>query len=160
IRAQYRRLRAKGKRGDVAIGHCMRKLLHLVFAVWKTDRPFDAGHYAWESAGEKAATTAAGEPGAGTADEDAGGHQRYEPAGRVVTTATATVEPIPSAVNPAPPSIRVARPRVDYAFLREQITLEEVLAHLGLLSQLRGGGQQRRGPCPLHSHAGAGERTF
>ena len=31
IRALYRRLRAKGKRGDVAIGHCMRKLLHLVY---------------------------------------------------------------------------------------------------------------------------------
>ena len=160
IRAQYRRLRAKGKRGDVAIGHCMRKLLHLVFAVWKTDRPFDAGHYAWEPAGEKAATAAAGKPVAGTADENAVGHKRDEPAGKVVTTATSKVEPIPSDVNPAAPSIRVARPRVDYAFLREHITMEQVLAHLGLLSQFRGGGQQRRGPCPLHSHAGAAERTF
>lgn len=160
VRAQYRRLRAKGKRGDVAIGHCMRKLLHLVFAVWKTDRPFDAGHYAWESAGEEAATTAAGEPVVGTADENAVGHKRDEPAKTVVTTATSTVEPIPAAVKPAAPSTRVARPRVDYAFLREQITMEQALAHLGLLSQLRGGGQQRRGPCPLHSHAGAAERTF
>src|SRR5205085_1260369 len=49
IRALYGRLKAKGKRGDVAIGHCMRKLLHLVFAVWKTDRPFDAKHYPWEN---------------------------------------------------------------------------------------------------------------
>jgi transposase len=160
VRALYRRLRAKGTRGDVAIGHCMRKLLHLVFAVWKTDHPFDAGHYAWEPAGEEAATTAAGERVAGTADEDAVGHKRDEPAGRVVTTATPTVEPIRSAVNRAPRSIRVARPRVDYAFLREQITMEQVLAHLGLLSQLRGGAQQRRGPCPPHSHAGAAERTF
>jgi transposase len=160
VRAQYRRLRAKGKRGDVAIGHCMRKLLHLVFAVWKTNRPFDAGHYAWESAGEKARTTTAGEPVPGTANENAVGHKRDEPAGKVVTTATSTVEPIPSAVNPAPPSIRVARPRVDYAFLREQISMEQVLAHLGLLARLRGRGQQRRGPCPLHSHAGAAERTF
>ena len=31
---------ALGKRGDVALGHCMRKLLHLVFAIWKTDEPF------------------------------------------------------------------------------------------------------------------------
>src|SRR5213592_2746256 len=30
IGALYRRLKAQGKRGDVAIGHCMRKLLHLV----------------------------------------------------------------------------------------------------------------------------------
>ena len=39
IRALYHRLKSRGKRGDVALGHCMRKLLHLVFAVWKTDRP-------------------------------------------------------------------------------------------------------------------------
>ena len=32
---------ASGKRGDVALGQCMRKLLHLVYAVWKTNRPFD-----------------------------------------------------------------------------------------------------------------------
>src|SRR5439155_15567378 len=31
IAALYRRLKAKGQRGDVALGHCMRKLLHLVF---------------------------------------------------------------------------------------------------------------------------------
>jgi hypothetical protein len=30
----------------------MRKLLHLDFAVWKTDRPFDPKHFTWESAGE------------------------------------------------------------------------------------------------------------
>ena len=40
IRALYARQRAQGKRGDVALGHCMQKLLHLVFAVWKTDQPF------------------------------------------------------------------------------------------------------------------------
>ncbi len=168
VRALYGRLRAKGKRGDVAIGHCMRKLLHLVFAVWKTDRPFDVGRYARGSTGEATTTTTAGEeagtappaPVVGAADKDAVGHERGEPAGKVVTTATPTVEPIPAVVNPAPPSTRAARPRVDYAFLREQISMEKVLAHLGLLSQLRGGGQQRRGPCPLHSHAGTEGRTF
>jgi transposase len=165
VRALYRRLRAKGQRGDVAIGHCMRKLLHLVFAVWKTNRPFDPGHYPWEPAGVTAttapgATAAAPEPVGGPADEEAVGHKRGEPAGKVVTTATPTVEPTPSAVKPAAPSIRVARPRVDYAFLRQQISMEQVLAHLGLLSQLRGGGPQRRGPCPLHSHPAAAERTF
>jgi transposase len=162
IRAQYRRLRAKGKRGDVAIGHCMRKLLHLVFAVWKTDRPFDAGHDAEEPAGEKATTATADErvAGAGTANENAVGHKRDEPAGKVVTTATSTVEPSSSDVKRSAPSVRAARPRIDYAFLREQITMEQVLAHLGLLAQLRGRGQQRRGACPLHSHAGAADRTF
>ncbi len=147
----------------------MRKLLHLVFAVWKTDRPFDAGHYPWESAGETTTTTEAGEttttteaprPVGGTANENAVGHKRDEPAGKVVTTANSTVESTSSAVNMAPRSAPVVRPRVDYAFLRQQISIEQVMAHLGLLSQLRGGGQQRRGPCPLHSHPAAAERTF
>ena len=40
IRALYARQRALGKRGDVALGRCMQKLLHLAFAVWKTDQPF------------------------------------------------------------------------------------------------------------------------
>jgi transposase len=169
VRALYRRLRARGSRGDVAIGHCMRKLLHLVFAVWKTDRPFDPRHYDWEPAGEKgtmtttdggARTIRTREPAPSTADENAVGHERDEPAGKVVTTAPSRVEPIPSAVKPPAPSVRVARPRVDYAFLRQQINMEQVLAHLGLLARLRGRGQQRRGPCPLHSHPAAAERTF
>jgi CHC2 zinc finger len=153
VRGLYRRLRAKGTRGDVAIGHGMRKLLHLVYAVWKTDRPFDPGHYAWEP-------DAAGEPPAGTGNEAAVGHKRDEPAGRVVTTATPTAGPTAPAVNPPAEATRMARPRVDYAFLRQQISMEWVLAHLGLLDRLRGGGQQRRGPCPLHSHPAAAERTF
>ena len=35
-----------------------------------------------------------------------------------------------------------------------------MLAHLGLLAQLHGRGPQRRGPCPLHSHPAAADRTF
>jgi DNA primase len=49
---------------------------------------------------------------------------------------------------------------VDFAFLREQVTMEQVLQHLGLLTNLRGRGQQRRGPCPVHSHPTDAERTF
>ena len=49
---------------------------------------------------------------------------------------------------------------MDYAYLRQQISMEQVLEHLGLLSQLRGGGRQRRGPCPLHSHPPGAVPTF
>jgi hypothetical protein len=160
VRALYRRLRARGTRGDVAIGHCMRKLLHLVFAVWKTDRPFDPKHYPWEPAGEEAATTPPPEPTAASDDEDAVGHKRDEPAGRVVTTAPPTVEPIPPAVNPPAPSAPESRPGVDYAFLRQQVGMERVLVHLGLLARLVGGGQQRRGPCPLHGDPATAGRSF
>src|SRR5262249_49539019 len=49
VRALYRRVAARSpERKAVAVGHAMRKLLHLAFAVWKTDRPFDPEHYPWE----------------------------------------------------------------------------------------------------------------
>jgi transposase len=46
-RALYARQIARGKRFDVSMGHCMRKLLHLVYAVWKTNRPWDDNHFPW-----------------------------------------------------------------------------------------------------------------
>jgi transposase len=158
IRALYRRLRAKGKRGDVAMGHCMRKLLHLVFAVWKTNRPFDEKHYAWENpvpANPTPSSAGATDP----VNDKAGGHKRNKSAKTVVTPATSNVEAAHSAVKPAKPP-GAARPQVDFAFLRQQVSLGQVLAHLGLFDQLRGSGAQRRGPCPLHSHAADREQTF
>ena len=90
----YRRLRAKGKRGDVALGHCMRKLLHLVFAVWKTNRPFDEHHFPWEPATDTQVSIPA--PGPTTAaappapDAAAVGHTQEMPAQQVLTMATAS----------------------------------------------------------------------
>jgi transposase len=189
VRALYRRLRAKGKRGDVALGHCMRKLLHLAYAVWKTDRPFDASHFPWETANEPAPPAAASVPppapnpspsggvpgstpaarptpaseGSGDAasaaprNETAVGHKRDVPAAEVVTTATATVAPPPPPVKPAG---RQARARIDFAFLRQQVTMGQVLEHLGVLDRLRGRGLQRRGPCPVHAQPGDSQPTF
>ena len=81
VRPLYARLRANGKRGDVSLGHCARKLLHLVFAIWKTDRPFDPNHYPWagtETSGDEepqpAKETAAG-PKPGTSPSSERGHR-------------------------------------------------------------------------------------
>jgi len=42
VRALYARVVQKHpKHKGVAIGHAMRKLLHLVFALWKSGKPFD-----------------------------------------------------------------------------------------------------------------------
>jgi transposase len=164
IRALYRRLRAKGKRGDVAFGHCMRKLLHLVYAVWKTDRPFDREHFPWSGSSDtQPSTTTPPSADAGatpSANEKAVGHKRDLPAEAVVTTAASTVEPVPPAVKPAPQGTLATRPKVDFACLREHVTMEQVLQHLGLFTSLRGRGQQRRGTCPVHSQPAASERTF
>ena len=193
IAALYRRLKAKGTRGDVALGQCMRKLLHLVYAVWKTNRPFDANHFAGQTARAAAQTGAGADPPAAGHDqtpprvvpgdsaapgnegaqrparpsalapggnETAVGHKRDVPAKEVVTTATPTVAPPPSAVKPVPPAHRAARPKVDFAFLRQQVSMEQVLQHLGWWHRLRGRGLQRRGPCPIHAAANDTQPTF
>jgi transposase len=161
IRPLYHRLRAKGKRGDVAFGQCMRKLLHLVFAVWKTNCPFDANHYPWENLNDAAPQNlAASSVGAtDSGNNKAEGHKQDKPAGKVVTSAHSTIAQAPPSVKPEHPSA-AARPHVDFAFLRKQISLDRVLAHLGLMDQLRGNGPQRRGCCPVHSHPADQERTF
>jgi hypothetical protein len=172
LRALYARLKAKGKRGDVAIGHCMRKLLHLVFAVWKSNRPFDEHHFPWESSDRQVSTSAVQPAQAESAaavqadaNEKAAGHKRDIPAQKVVTTASSSVDAATPPVNaptPQPPAAepRKARPQVDFAFVRQQITMEQVLRHLGYFEPLRGRGQQRRGPCPVHGQASDTKRTF
>jgi transposase len=161
IRPLYRRLRAKGKRGDVAFGQCIRKLLHLVFAVWKTNRPFDADHYPWENPNDDAPQdVAASSVVAADSDSNkAEGHKQNKPTRKVVTLAPLTLELAPPPVKSDPPS-PAARPHVDFKCLRQQILLEQVLQHLDLLPHLRGSGSQRHGCCPVHSHPADQERTF
>jgi transposase len=162
VRALYQRLKAKGKRGDVALGHCMRKLLHLVFAVWKTNRPFDENHYAWEPRPAPPAPAAAPTlPAVASPAQDskAVGPTQALPAEPGVTTAASSVGAAPPPVKPAAKPA-AARPRVDFAFVRAQVTMEQVLRHLGVFAKLRGRGQQLRGCCPLHDAAGRQARTF
>jgi transposase len=160
IGALYRRLKAKGKRGDVALGQCMRKLLHLVYAVWKTNRPFDEKHLAGKTPSAAAAATVTAAVGATpAANETAVGHKQDMPTAEVVTTATATVTPTPPPVKSSAAN-GPARPKVDFAFLRQQVSLEQVLRHLGLFDPLRGRGLQRRGPCPIHGQPNDTQPTF
>jgi len=126
----------------------MRKLLHLVFAVWKTGKPFDRDHYPWEPSAP--ADTA-------VADKKTAGHNQDKgPEGSVVTAATSTITPPPpadKAVSGPPPLATPvsAAGGIDYAALRSQISMEQVLAQLGCLTRLKGSGVQRRGPCPIHA---------
>jgi hypothetical protein len=142
----------------------MAKLLHLVFAVWKTNRPFDAQHFPWEQVENQAASQPTASPAQAATpasmNDKAVGHKRDEPAQEVVTTATPTVDPASTPVNPLSPTPAGVRPALDFAFLRQQVTMQQVLEHLGLWDQLRGRGYQRRGPCPVHNHSTARERTF
>jgi transposase len=151
IRALYARQKARGKRGDVALGHCMRKLLHLVFAVWKTGRAFDPQHYPWE-ARPSAASNSNSPP-----TEKAAGHTEDKPLQKsVVTAAVSSLKRTPQAVN----HTRTARPKLDFAAIRAQITIEQVLDRLGWMPSLKGRRPQLRGPCPIHGNVDDPHRSF
>ena len=149
VRALYARVAAKhpGHKA-VAVGHAMRKLLHLAYAVWKTGRPFDPAHFPWQS-------PAPGEPG----DGDAAGASPEQAAGRK------PVEPARSAVTAACEGNVADRPgpdqgtSVDFSHVRRQLPMARVLDQLGLTPRLRGAGPQRRCACPIHRGDARG-RTF
>jgi transposase len=150
VRSLFTRLRARGCRGDVALGHCMRKLLHLVFAVWKTDKPFDPQHYPWEVVAEEANEKAAGhKPGSG-------------PDRKVVTAAGSSIATAQAEHQAATtPETQPSRGQgIDFAALRRQVSMEAVLAELGWLSKMKGAGWQRRGPCPIHARQQSRDRSF
>ena len=48
---------------------------------------------------------------------------------------------------------------IDYAYLRGQVTLEQVFRRMGHFECLRGD-TQLKGPCPLHGPARGGSRSF
>jgi transposase len=142
-RALYARVRAKRPdRPAIAVGHVMRELLHLAFAVWKTGRPFDPKHYPRE--GPNGSTDVDGWMGAAPA----AGHTPDDPAGSVATATGGT-----SVAQPGPGVW------LDFAHLKRQLPMSRVLDHLGLTTRLKGGGPQRRGACPIHRGDGRG-RTF
>jgi transposase len=148
VRALYARVVAKHpQQKALAVGHAMRKLLHLVFAIWKGGQPFQADWYPWE-ASRTAAESDSGVPAEGQA---AGHKPDARPARSVVTAAcTDTVDETPAVGEGT---------AVDFAHLKRQLPLARVLDQLGLAERLRGSGPQRRGPCPLHRGDARG-RTF
>jgi hypothetical protein len=214
VRTLYQRLtshsRPDGKlplRGDVAFGHCMTKLLRLVFAVWKTDRDFNPQHFPWEPQEnalpvnrtnpatsdaathdqmslEETATPGQAKVGnegesvtadvAAPAQEIAKATGHNEPQSsrdNVVTAATVSLSARTTTDQHLPPSASccstAGSPQpfhgsVDFAALRRQVTLRQVLQHLGVLHRFRNSGweSQLRGPCPLHQSRSERGRTF
>jgi hypothetical protein len=62
--------------------------------------------------------------------------------------------------EPSAGSSSAQRRPLDFAALRRQVSMEDVLRHLGYFDPLRGPGPQRRGPCPLHDAPGDRHRSF
>jgi hypothetical protein len=156
VRALYRRVVAKHpEHKAIAIGHAMRKLLHLAFALWKRDKAFDPKHYPWEGAGSSDDGPAVGDQPSdqreATKNQTAGHKPETKPAGTVVTAVCPATLPREESVGEGT--------FLDFAHLKRQLSMARVLEHLGLSSRLRGSGPQRRCACPIHRADGRG-RTF
>jgi len=92
VRPLYQRARAKHpNHPGIAVGHAMRKLLHLALAVWKTGKAFNPEHYPWDQAAHLEGS-AQPEPAtaAATSTQAAGHNPETVPESSVVTAACAT----------------------------------------------------------------------
>jgi transposase len=178
VRPLYARVVAKHPRNkSIAIGHAMRKLLHLVFALWKTRRPFDKERYQQEVKDE-APQHDDGDNGMSPKEQTAGlthsAKLAAEPARKEVTAACAPsvaqdaaagaggATRRPATRGPRSDSAGAAAPAgifVAFDHIKRQLSMTQVLEHLGLADRLRGKAEQRRGPCPIHRGDGRG-RTF
>jgi transposase len=151
----YARLRQRGRRGDVALGHCMKKLVHQVFGIWTSGKPFDADHESKRTCGGSDSEELAAEK-----TEAEGRKTGNTPVRKTVTSAsTDIVTAKQQVVKPTTPSNN-SDGSIDFAYLRSQITMERMLRHLGYFDRLRGNGSQCRGPCPVHGTKRARGRTF
>ena len=175
----YQRLRARHPdHPSIAIGHVMRKLLHLALAVWKTGKPFDPDHYPWDRAahlpGSQAPASPASEPTSPPAavptNTPAAGHNNPVMPERSVfaaacvpfsVTQTAADRNAPAPAGDNAMSQSGIAPWIDFEHIKAQLPLLRVLEHLQLLDGLRGQGARRKGPCPIHApNAGEGQRRL
>jgi len=151
VRALYARVvRKHPQHKAIAIGHGMRKLIHIAFAVWKTGRPFNPNYYPWHAPAHVEPAEAAMDT-ALAPNEQAAGLNPVVPALPEVTAACPESLPHDSPVD--------ERTALDFAHLKRQLPIAAVLDHLGLTPRLRGPGAQRRCACPIHRGDGRG-RTF
>ena len=148
----YARLRQRGRRGDVALGHCMKKLLHQVFGVWKSGKPYDPDRALQRCSGNSEA--------AGETTEVEGRKTGHSPERKTVTSTSDDIVTARAPVVKPETSAGHVSGSVDFAYVRSQISMEPVLRHLGYFDRLRGNGAQCRGPCPVHGAKRAKGRTF
>src|SRR5262249_43962490 len=137
VRALYQRVAAKhADHKAIAVGHAMRKLLHLAFALWKTGRPFDpdypAGAKKAQARRKRELSIEGRAETEGSNDQAAGHTPGQEPATEVVTAACACTVASGSGIG--------AGICVDFAHLKSQLPMAKVLDQLGLSGRLRGSG--------------------
>jgi transposase len=150
VRALYARVVAKHPdHKAIAIGHAMRKLLHLVFAIWKTKKPFDKNFYPWDTPAHIAPQD--GHEPTAAQDQAAGLTESAKPTSKEVTAACESS--LPHDAEPGQHAF------VDFAHVKAQLPIVRVLEHLNLTRKLHGAGAQKRCACPIHCPHSHG-RTF
>jgi CHC2-type zinc finger protein len=150
VRPLYARVVAKHPdQKAIAIGHAMRKLLHLAFAIWKTKKPFDRNFYPWDAPAHIAREDKH-EPTAAQ-DQAAGLKESAKPVWKEVTAACESS--LPHDAEPGQDAF------VDFAHVKAQLPIARVLEHLNLTRKLHGAGAQKRCACPIHRPDSRG-RTF
>jgi len=159
VRALYARVAAKHPdHKAIAVGHAMRKLLHLVFAIWKSGRPFQPDWYPWQTP----AHVETSDNGMSLEDKpsDIPLSQQEQAAGRKRTAEPARTAVAAACTDTVAEADAVGESAyLDFAHLKQQLPLARVFEQLGLSSRLRGSGPQRRCACPLHRGDARG-RTF
>ena len=170
VKALYARLRARGRRGDVALGHCMRKLLHQVFGIWTSGRPYDPDYRKTDhrASSDPTGESVIAEKPVCEQKEAAGRKAGISPPSKAVTATTSTILPANEAVKPVHSLPNEASGvatdggggSIDFAYLRSQISMEQMLRHLGYFGRLRGSDHQRRGSCPVHGARRDRGRSF
>jgi transposase len=150
VRPLYARVVAKHPdQKAIAIGHAMRKLLHLAFAIWKTKKPFDRNFYRWDAPAHIAPRD--GHEPTEAQDQTAGLKESAPPALKEVTAACEGS--LPHDAEPGQNAF------VDFAHVKAQLPIARVLDHLNLTRKLQGAGAQKRCACPIHCPHSHG-RTF
>jgi hypothetical protein len=151
---KFYREKTKTKRGDVSLGHCMKKLVYWACSVWRNNEPFDPNRD-FEPEEVTAATADEGK-------ENAAGLKQHKCCEfSKVTAATSKLKDSHVTVNeqllePCPKPKKL----IDYSYLKEQLFIEEVLRELGYFDDLRGRDDERRGPCPIHQSQKKTSRSF
>lgn len=145
--------RMSAGKSQIAWGYCMTKLLHQVFGIWTTGTDFDP-NYETEQKTEASGPT----------DES---ETPQEPISKEVTSAPASLEPVTEHLADAkatksnsviqPAKKQANRPAIDYAALRQQVSLQQALEHT---SRIPIHGVQHRGPCPLHEPSSTTGRKY
>ncbi len=143
-----------------------------MFVVWKTGKPFDPNYYPWAQAAQddvpQAETTKTDEPKEKVdrqTEKMVAGRKEQSSKRKAVTATSPNVEPTSTTIKEDANSVASPTPAktpvmIDYAALREQITIEQALSQLGHLEHLRGNATQRRGPCPIHASQRPASRSF